>query len=279
MNYLTDQKVTRTLLCKVIAGLLLVLLASLSLTNPVSASIYDPKITVESPIEGEIYKSGNVQMKFTVVIYPGSYPLLLSTSKVAYYIDEMYRGELGERGSSSDFTLKVPNGEHSLRISAGATYVATGGTRNFFNSVTIRFTVDTGVGPSVSVVGLSDYKASQATLNITVDVPDAQLKYSLDGQSNVTIPQLQLIQYHGRYQYTVNFTDLPDGSYTLIAYASDALYTSVAEKTFTVETGEAQPTQEPNGVFPTTLIAVAVTVIVAAVASAWLLLYFKKHKH
>jgi len=100
------------------------------------------------------------------------------------------------------------------------------------------------------------YNRSEVSLNFTVDEPVSQVKYSLDGQNNLTVAG------------NTTLAELSAGVHNVTVYARDAVGNIGASKTipFTVA-NEPEP-------FPTTLvIASAVTVATVGIG---LLGYFKK---
>ncbi len=263
-------------------SVLLILALAGTLFISLAASDAIVYMVVDSPVDGAVYSDNNVRLKYQVIYHQPSPPYIaFGGAHVEYSLDgKYYSGYI-----SVDTTLKgLSNGEHLLGIYAEVMYTGFVPQPSYFASAVVKFTVNTGVAPSVYVVCFQEYKTSAITLNITTDTPDSTVSYSLDGQANVTLPKTSVAQYYGRYQYSIALSDLADGSHTLTAYATDAMNnTSVSEKTFTVKTTETQPTvkptQEPeaNGVFPTTLIAVAVAVTVAVVCLG-LIAYFVKFK-
>lgn len=201
-------------------------------------------IHVYSPAEGMIYPSDNVTLKYNAY-HPSS-----GEWKISYSLDE---GKSFDASSSENIVLKgLSQGEHKVAIalyqwlpwSLGppGSYLWSGE-----KLVVVRFFVNTGIAPSISIEGKSSFIVSNANVVIATDLPDATVFYSLDGQTNVTLPKTQLVQRQNRYQYNLNLTDLTDGTHTIAAYASDVMNnTGVAEKTFTVETGSIEPTIEPT---------------------------------
>jgi hypothetical protein len=157
-------------------------------------------------------------------------------------VDYYLNGKQYVGAESLNIILKgLPNGEYELGIQARLHFTAGFGASLRSNGVVVKFTVDTGA-PSVFIIGSQTYSTNEAKLNVTTDMPDAKIAYSLDGQANVTLPSSMFTQYHGRYECNLTLSTLSDGPHTLTAYATDALgYTGVSEKTFTVKTVETQP--------------------------------------
>lgn len=265
-------------------SVLLILALAETLFISVAASDAVVYLVVDSPVDGALYASNNVRFKYQVFyVKPTSIYIALDRIEVESFLDGKCASNYGGF-TSVDTTLKgLSNGEHILRIYAEVYYTGLVPQPSYSDSAVVKFTVNTGVAPSVYVVCFQEYKTSSITLNITTDTPDSTVSYSLDGQAEVTLPSTSVAQYYGRYQYSIALSDLADGSHTLTAYAMDAMgNTGVSEKTFTVKTKEIQPPVEPtpepeaNGVFPTTWIVTA-TAVVAAVGAA-LIIYFAKVK-
>ena len=122
------------------------------------------------------------------------------------------------------------------------------------------------VPPAVHVVSPEQnmtYAAGGVSLTFTVDRPVAELRYSLNGEANVTVTG------------NTTLTGLVNGVHNVTVYATDSAGNVGASQTihFTIAP-EQQQTPEP---FPTALVAVASGASIAVVA-AGLLVYFKKRK-
>jgi len=235
------------------------------------------KVRIEFPVDGAVYTSKDVRLKVEISIYePDTIDVLLNRVEITYLLD----GEIYPVFSSVDTTMKgLSNGEHWLSVSAQATYSGFVPQNSYFDSSGVTFTVNTGVAPGVSVLGMQEYETGDVWFNVTVEEPVSWLGYSLDGAGNVTVSGSEPAWIFGRYHYRVVLDGLADGSHSLVVYAMDAVgNTGVAEKTFTVsaqpEPDGAEP--EPNGAFlATLLIAIGASL---AVVSISLLAYFKKRK-
>ena len=103
------------------------------------------------------------------------------------------------------------------------------------------------------------YNRSEVSLNFTVDEPVSQVKYSLDGQNNLTVAG------------NTTLAELSAGVHNVTVYARDAVGNIGASKTipFTVAK-ESEP-------FPTTLVIAPIASVVAV--GAGLAIYFKKRNH
>ena len=115
--------------------------------------------------------------------------------------------------------------------------------------------------PDVSVYSLQNVTYSGGVpLDFTVNKPASWIGYSLDGLNNVTI------------MGNTTLTGISSGFHNITVYALDLFGVSGASKIVHFSIAKKP---EP---FPTTIVAVATSVTVA-VASAGLIVYFKKRKH
>jgi hypothetical protein len=126
---------------------------------------------------------------------------------------------------------------------------------NVGTSETVYFAIDT-TSPSFTVLSPENktYAATEVPLNLTVDEAASQITYSLDGQGNATIAG------------NTTLAGLSTGAHNLTVYVTDSAGNTGASETiyFSIEP------------FPTTLVATAAVVSVAAVVGTGLLLYFRK---
>lgn len=113
--------------------------------------------------------------------------------------------------------------------------------------------------PSIKVLSPENktYEASDVLLNVTINESVSQIRYSLDGQDNVTIAG------------NTTLTDLSNGNHNLTVYATDKAGNTGTSETITFSIVEP---------FPTVLIATS-SVVSVAVISIGLLVYFRKRKH
>jgi len=122
-----------------------------------------------------------------------------------------------------------------------------------------NFAIDTTL-PGISVLSVEHktYDKSDVPLNFTINEPFSQIKYSLDGQENMTITG------------NTTLAGLSDGAHNITIYAQDTAGNIGASETINFSIAkETEP--EP---FPTVLIVVIVAV--AVVVSAAVLAYLKK---
>jgi hypothetical protein len=160
------------------------------------------------------------------------------------------------------FLEEIGDGWHTVEVTATASGeysqhgIQLGSSRG--SSGEIRFLVDNSP-PSISVLGLDDKICSVSDVPLTLKVDEAisQLKYSLDGQDNVTIAG------------NTTLVGLSEGSHSIKVYGGDVYgYTGVSETvTFAVV----------RKAFPITLIGTVIIVSAAAV-SFGLMPYFLRRK-
>jgi N-acetylneuraminic acid mutarotase len=169
-------------------------------------------------------------------------------------------------------TMPTPRGDFAVAVVDDLIYVIGGITISYEGrplgaggAVTDYATVEQytpfGYGtvpPVVSVVSPENvnYASSEISLNFTVNRPVEWMRYSLDGNENVTVTG------------NTTVTRLNDGVHNITVYAKDEFGNTGASETisFSVEVP-----------FPATLVAAA-SVATIAVASVGLLIYFKKRK-
>jgi hypothetical protein len=99
------------------------------------------------------------------------------------------------------------------------------------------------------------YDTSNVPLNFTLNELASQIKYSIDGQDNVTIAG------------NTTITELSEGAHNVTVYAWDIAGNAGASETIYFSVKMPEP-------FPTTLVATATASVVAIVAG--LLIYFRK---
>ena len=103
---------------------------------------------------------------------------------------------------------------------------------------------------------------SSVPLNFTVDELNSQIKYSLDGQENVSISG------------NMTLTNLSYGEHNLAVFAMDEAGNTGASETiyFTIS---REPEPEP---FPVVPVVAAVSVVTVVLAVAGVLVYHKKRR-
>jgi hypothetical protein len=108
--------------------------------------------------------------------------------------------------------------------------------------------------------------SANVTLNFTINKQASWLRYSLDGQDNVTIAG------------NTTVSGLPSGLHNVTVYAEDPYGYRVASETVCFTIAEPEPTPEPTlEAFPVMPVAVA-SLASIAVLGIGLFLYFKKIK-
>jgi hypothetical protein len=238
-----------------------------------------PIITVNSPINNTIFYGNTVLLNFTITQPTGQW-LIQYVDTHGGVTKQMLTGfgyvlngkSYGSFPVSSDLSssfnycvnLTLDNGFNTLQVYGNASgyvvsffvpqYVPITGWSNtiYFETFPPK--------PTVQVQPL-DINGTSLSLNFTVDEPVSRITYSLDNQDNVSIAG------------NTTLTNLPYGHHNLTVYATNPAGNVGASQTinFTIAKQEAET-------FPTTTVAV-VSVTVAVVVVAGLLVYHKKHKH
>jgi nitrous oxidase accessory protein len=103
--------------------------------------------------------------------------------------------------------------------------------------------------------------SANVSLNFTVNKQTSWIRYSLDGQDNVTATG------------NITLSGLPVGLHNITIYAEDLFGNNATSEPIYFTIAEPEPTPEP---FPAVLIAVAASATVVAVVSAGLLLYLRR---
>jgi len=154
----------------------------------------------------------------------------------------------------------LSEGSHTVTVYAGYYFGGINQRFEVFKRASTNFTIDT-VAPNLLLLSPETkvYNMSDLSLNFAVNEPVSQFTYSLDGQKNVTISG------------NTTLTNIHYGEHNVTVFATDEVGNTGASETIFFSI------REPPEPFPTTLIAVAV--IIVAVVSIVLLVYFKKRKH
>ena len=118
--------------------------------------------------------------------------------------------------------------------------------------------------PNISIVSPENktYTINNVSLTFTVSEPTSWIRYSLDGQANITITG------------NTTLSGLSDSSHSLVVYAKDTGGNTGASETvcFSIEVPPPEP--QPSEPFPITWIAAATAIM--AIVGAALLVYFRK---
>ena len=218
---------------------------------PSSPDTNPPSITIQSPIQRQIYNLNNVHLNFTVnkpetwfsngavitdvmvgYVYGGQITF------VRYNLDgneseNIPANDIGEGVYESppprtlDFSLNLtglPEGAHTLTVRAVGVSEYYNGARRYNtvigNSTEISFVIDM---VQLKITGLSimnkTYSATEIPLSFAVNKATSWISYSLDGKTNVTT--------------TGNFTltGISKGSHSIIVYANDTTGNTGASET------------------------------------------------
>jgi hypothetical protein len=243
---------------------------------PPDASTKPPTITVSSTI----VNGNNVTINFKATVGESTTAFSAWISKVYYnsdwnhnrtYVYQFYDPiqnilDVQKRTEYSLCELNIPEGKHTITVYAleEGKYIRQA-TMHMFNITSfssVNFTINT-MPPNVSVLSVESktYVATDVPLTFTVNESVSHIKYSLDGQDNVTIAG------------NTTLSGLPVGVHNVTVYAWDAVGNVGASETvyFTI----AEPEPEP---FPTTLVATASGATIVLVSTG-LLVYFRKRTH
>ena len=236
-----------------------------------------PTISVHSPRNNDNFSVNSVLLNFTVKkpenwLIHGGYAAQQILKSVNYQLDGKHSDLTSVNSaleSPFDYSVNLTNltdGVHSLKVYAYASgwVIQMNGFYEYevpinSSSNIVYFTVDT-TSPQIMFLSLEKqtYCTSNVPLNFTVSELTTQIKYSLDGQENVTIAGNETL------------TNLPYGEHNITVFAKDEGGNSWASETINFNLARAP---EPFPVVPVT--ATSVTVAFVGVG---LLLYFKKHK-
>jgi len=129
------------------------------------------------------------------------------------------------------------------------------------HSAEVNFLIDTAPSISISSLESKTYNTSSIALNFTVSEPVSQVKYSLDGQENVTISG------------NTTLTELPNGKHNVTVYATDDTGNTAASENIIFNVDKPEP-PEP---FPTALLATTSGASIAIIGIGSLV-YLKKRK-
>lgn len=239
-----------------------------------------PIITIHTPQNGSFYPK-NLNLTFDVTIPETNDDKSISFVSKLYYKASWEPNEIAVTekgfGDSSSFSIDlsgVRGGNHSITVYAVGvgsyeidhefdpeSYTMTSYYETFEMTgfSTVSFTKDV-VSPRISVLSPQNktYVASDVELDFTVNEPVSQLKYSLDGQANVTFAGNTIL------------LNLPNGEHNVTVYATDNAGNIGASNTIYFSVEVPKP-------FPTTIVATASSASVVVV-SLGVLVYFKKHK-
>ena len=240
-----------------------------------------PIVTIHSPVNNATFTVDNVLLDFTVTrpdywLFHGGYAAQQILKSVNYQLDGKQYDPIPVNStleSPFEYSLKLTNltdGEYSLRVYAYASgwVIQMNGFYEYevpinSSSDMIYFTVDT-TPPKIAVLSLEEktYYTSNVQLNFTVNELTTQIKYSLDGQENVTIAGNKTL------------TNLFYGEHNITVFATDEVGNIGASETINFTVAVPEPEPEP---FPTIPVAAVSAVLIAAVA-AGLVLFTRRRR-
>ena len=244
-----------------------ILAAGTFLVNLASANFIPIDIGVQSPRE-TTYATHEVPLTFRAFVYAyyySWYRINYTITNVVYSVDgksnvtmttSTSKDDEGNQIISAQVTLSgLSEGSHEVVVYAVAQM---GKVYSFLKS----FAVDT-TQPEVSIESMENkvYDTADITLNFTTSETCSQIKYSLDGQENVTV------------NGNTTLSGLSNGAHNVTVYAWDAAGNVGFSETAIFTTAEP----EPPALFPTAPVAAASIASVAGVG-AGLLVFFKKRK-
>jgi hypothetical protein len=234
---------------------------------------------MQSPKYNATYYVNGVLLNFTVKTPTPPYGTT-NITEISYNFD----GEVITLWNLTDYSLQktqqftiflnTSTGSHTLQVDINSTSTRYANPKCGDYSVsvlpievsqTIPFTVDTSAAPppSVSIASPENktYNTSEVPLNFSVNEPDSQITYSLDGHNNVTV--------------TGNTTldGLSNGEHNITVYATNGAGNIGASETinFTVaKETESEP-------FPMAIVGVITASVVIVGVGLWV--YLKKRKH
>jgi hypothetical protein len=159
----------------------------------------------------------------------------------------------------------IPDGNHSITVIAVADGSYVRGCTYYHFEIggysSVNFVIDT-TSPKISVQSLENktFETSDVPLNFAVNEPASQIKYSLDGQENVTITG------------NTTLTGLSSGEHNVTVYATDEAGNTGASEPLFFNVNVSDP-------FPVVPVAAASASVAIVLVGASLLVYFKKRKH
>ena len=165
-----------------------------------------PIISLHSPMNNDAFSVNTVLLNFTVTkpdgwLIHGGYDAQQIFKRINYQLDGIFSDTVpvwSDLESAFDYSVYLSNltdGVHSLKVYAYASgwVIQMNGFYEYeiplnSSSNTVHFTVDT-TSPRISMLSLANqtYYTFDVPLNFTVSEVTTQIKYSLDGQENVTI--------------------------------------------------------------------------------------------
>ena len=231
------------------------------------------QILVQSPIENCTYLSNKVDLIFTI---EGLWVIGVSVGDVTCSLDgetiPSYSLTLYNSDEWDAWLTELSEGKHNVTIKAHGTSVYSqysGSTVSVpvFALTTVDFYVD-AIPPYITILSPQNetYTTADVPLNFTVSDSFEWARYSLDEETNVTVPG------------NITLEGLPDGAHNLTVYTLDLQGRVSTSETVnfnvTRETEQVNSTQES---LPITF-AVAASGIAVAAAAVTILIYSKKRR-
>src|SRR4030042_682889 len=237
------------------------------LVNVASANFIPIEIGVQSPKE-TTYATHEVPLTFRAFVYAyyySWYGINYTITSVFYSVDGKANVTMTTSTSKDGEDNQIISAEMTLSgLSEGSHEVVVYAVAQMGKVYSFRksFAVDT-TQPSVSILSIENrvYDTPDVALNFTTSETCSQIKYSLDGQENVTV------------NGNTTLSGLSNGAHNVTVYAWDAAGNVGFSETATFTTTEP----EPPAPFPTAPVAAASIASVAGVG-AGLLVFFKKRK-
>jgi hypothetical protein len=245
-------------------------------------------IFIQEPVNGSTIYTENASVLFSVAITHGSAEI--DSMPVSCYLDgQLYvEGEMGLQDINTGDPVAYGNfgltylsqGEHIIEIrinASGYGKVIYAGFETDSISATLTLFVNLGLKPELRIDCPVEFQTNHVSLKLTADSPSSVVSYSLDGATNVSLPQEQIIHHADSYQYEVNLPSLSDGQHTFEAYIKD-VFNNVAKGnvTFAINSESSQETPPPAQ-FPAVPI-IAGGAVTGVVITLIIVLYNKKNK-
>ena len=256
---------------------------------PPDSSATPPRISIFAPQNNTVYATDTIPFSINVS-FPESQKAATVLDLVYYEADwqenrtYLYASGLASFDDRMALSEKmyflhvrnlagIPDGSHTIRVFADGwgSYIENWYRYSFPMSASssISFTID-AVSPKVvlSMENITYYK-TDIQLNFTVNEPDTQISYSLDGHENATVAG------------NTTLMNLSYGEHSVTAYVTDEAGNTGNPETihFTIEPFPTVPVAEPEPEpFPIVPAAAVSTASIAVVACAGLTLTRRKQR-
>jgi hypothetical protein len=238
-----------------------------------------PQITIQSPVAGSTVIGSTVEVKITI---GPPHISSLWTITTGVYLDGVLMKDTPN--TDIDFSLNaVSNGAHQLKITSSSYNVLTSSSGYDVFSV-CDFTVNSGVGPDITVSGGTTFAPGNINLTLSVNDPNSKITYSLDGNIENTITHQYLVKNNVLYQCNVTLPNVPEGEHTLVVTATDRMDNSKST-TLNLNVGSNQtPTQtaqKPDSTInwsSSNLIIILITAVIVVLVGIVMLFYNRSQK-